>query len=206
MKDIAISWSLVLLSAVCDSYAAYVVKHKFNQQGRIDFTSVDSFLRYFIEFIQSPLLMTAVFTFLVAPVLWFLALNRLDLGIHYYSHAKATQDAAERAHLISEARLALERSSELDESLPEPYAVYGETFLLEGQEPGPGLRSLERAHRLVPYDPSLELSLARMYFALERTALARKMTLEVHAKTHSKSTRVEAEQLLQAFDAAAEAS
>lgn len=134
------------------------------------------------------------------------ALNRLDLGIHYYSHAKATPDAAERAHLISEARLALKRSSELDESLPEPYAVYGETFLLEGQEPGPGLRSLEHAHRLVPYDPSLELSLARMYFALERPVLARKMTLEVHAKTHSKSTRVEAEQLLQEIDAAAEAS
>lgn len=134
------------------------------------------------------------------------ALNWLDLGIHHFRRAQASSDAAEREQLLAQAREQLRKSSSLDGSLPEPLAVYGETFLLEGQDPARGVPSLERAHRLVPHDSRVELALARAYFASDQLKLARKMTLEVHAKTHSRSVRAEAEQLLREIDTAAEAS
>lgn len=77
------SWGLVILSAVCDSYAAYVVKHKFNMQGQMDWSSFAAIKAYLWEFIQSPLLLTAIVTFIAAPALWFFALNRLDLSVAY---------------------------------------------------------------------------------------------------------------------------
>jgi multidrug transporter EmrE-like cation transporter len=83
MNDLAISWGLVVLSAVFDSYAAYVVKHKFNLQGEIDWSSIRSVIDYLWVFVKSPLLLTAVVTFVAAPALWFVALNRLDLSIAY---------------------------------------------------------------------------------------------------------------------------
>lgn len=77
------SWVLVVLSAVCDSYAAYVVKHKFNMQGEMDLSSFAAVRAYLWHFVQSPLLLTAIFTFVAAPALWFIALNRLDLSVAY---------------------------------------------------------------------------------------------------------------------------
>ena len=77
------SWGLVLLSACCDSYAAYVVKHKFNLQGQIDWGSLSAIRLYMFEFICSPLLLSAVITFFAAPALWFVALNSLDLSVAY---------------------------------------------------------------------------------------------------------------------------
>ena len=78
-----VSWGLVFLSALCDSYAAYVVKHKFNDQGEIDWRSLAAILSYMWEFLCSPLLLTAVITFVAAPALWFVALNSLDLSVAY---------------------------------------------------------------------------------------------------------------------------
>ncbi len=77
------SWGLVVLSAVCDSYAAYVVKHKFNMQGEMDWSSLAAVKSYLWQFIQSPLLLTAIVTFVAAPALWFFALNRLELSVAY---------------------------------------------------------------------------------------------------------------------------
>jgi len=83
MKEFFASWGLVIVSAICDSYAAYIVKYKFNEQGRIDFSSLGGFLSYVVEFVQSPLLLSAVITFVAAPALWFFALNRLELSVAY---------------------------------------------------------------------------------------------------------------------------
>jgi multidrug transporter EmrE-like cation transporter len=77
------SWGLVVLSAICDSYAAYVVKHKFNAQGEMDWSSFAAIRAYLWHFVQSPLLLTAIVTFVAAPALWFFALNRLDLSVAY---------------------------------------------------------------------------------------------------------------------------
>ncbi len=78
-----LSWGLVVAAAFFDSYAAIVVKYKFNEMGRIDLSSWSSFWQYMFQFVQSPLLMSAIITFCAAPGLWFLALNRLDFSAAY---------------------------------------------------------------------------------------------------------------------------
>ena len=83
MKNFLLSWGLVFFSALFDSYAAFIVKRKFNQLGSIDFTSFHSFVKYISIFIKDPVLLTAVFTFVTAPALWFFALNRLHLSVAY---------------------------------------------------------------------------------------------------------------------------
>lgn len=83
MKNFALSWGLIILSALFDSYAAFIVKMKFNELGPIDFSSVQNFFRYMLEFVKSPVLISAIITFTVSPFLWFLALNRIELSVGY---------------------------------------------------------------------------------------------------------------------------
>lgn len=83
MKNFLLSWGLIILSALCDSYAAFIVKMKFNELGPMDFSSFSNFSRYLLEFVKSPVLLTAALTFVAAPFLWFVALNRIDLSVGY---------------------------------------------------------------------------------------------------------------------------
>jgi tetratricopeptide (TPR) repeat protein len=98
------------------------------------------------------------------------ALNQLDVGAYYYGRAAEARDAETRAQLAALARRHYARSWELDDSLPEAYAMYGATFLLEGED-------------------------ARLYSRLGRSLKARNLALAISSRTHSEATRTEAEQL-----------
>lgn len=77
------SWLLIILSALFDSYAAFIVKLKFNELGPMPYHSLPAFLDYVMKFLKNPWLATAVATFVTAPGLWFLALNRVNLSVGY---------------------------------------------------------------------------------------------------------------------------
>ena len=77
------SWLLIILSALFDSYAAFIVKLKFNALGPLPYHSLPAFTAYLMKFFKDPLLVTALFTFVTAPGLWFLALNRVNLSVGY---------------------------------------------------------------------------------------------------------------------------
>ncbi|MES2681005.1 MAG: EamA family transporter [Bacteroidota bacterium] len=83
MKAFLLTYGLIFCSALFDSYAAFIVKTKFNELGHLDFTSARSFFAYIFNLLKSPLLLSAVVAFVAAPGLWFLALNRLDLSVGY---------------------------------------------------------------------------------------------------------------------------
>ena len=83
MNDKLIGWVLIFLSALLDSYAAFIVKTKFNELGKLDFSSFKAFFDYIFQFLQSPILLTAIIAFVSAPGLWFLALNRINLSTGY---------------------------------------------------------------------------------------------------------------------------
>jgi multidrug transporter EmrE-like cation transporter len=83
MNNVFFNWSLVLLSAIFDSYAAYVVKTRFNQTGPIRWGSVSEFIQSILVFFKDPIMVSAIICFVAAPGLWFLALNRLDLSVAY---------------------------------------------------------------------------------------------------------------------------
>jgi tetratricopeptide (TPR) repeat protein len=133
------------------------------------------------------------------------SLNRLDLGIYYRDRALASEDPAERASLAEKARRQLRMSWQLDDSRPEPYSVYGSTFLIEGEDPSRGVAALERAHRMLPSDQEIDLDLARMYVALGQPVRAKQIALEAYSNTRSKPVREEAERLVNEIDGAREA-
>ena len=83
LKTFFLSWGLVFFSALLDSYAAYVVKTKFNELGAIEYHSFSGFVDYIMKFVRSPWLLTALVAFVTAPALWFLALSKIDLSIAY---------------------------------------------------------------------------------------------------------------------------
>ncbi|MFN9800241.1 MAG: hypothetical protein ACK54P_09525 [Bacteroidota bacterium] len=83
LKTFFLTWGLIILSAFFDSYAAYVVKTKFNELGHIQFTSFRAVWDYMIQFIRTTNIALAVIGFVAAPGLWFLALNRVELSIGY---------------------------------------------------------------------------------------------------------------------------
>ena len=76
-------WVLIILSALFDTYASYVVKYKFNELGEIKLNSFSSFFSYAKVLIQSPFFLSAVVVFILAPFLWFIALNKIQLSIGY---------------------------------------------------------------------------------------------------------------------------
>ena len=83
MRGFFLTYGLIIISALLDSYAAFIVKTKFNELGHIDFSSIKSFFGYVFTLLKSPLLLSAVVAFVGAPGLWFLALNRIDLSLGY---------------------------------------------------------------------------------------------------------------------------
>lgn len=124
------------------------------------------------------------------------ALNHLDLGLCYHDQAREAGTAEARAELAERARSHYARSTELAERLPEPYARYGATFLLEGQSPEQGLAPLEHAGRLLPASLEIRLLTARIYLGLARYELARAAAVEVLSRTHTAAAKAEADGIL----------
>ena len=77
------SYGLIILSAFLDSFAAYMVKARFGQVDRIDFSSIKAFLKWLLIFLESPMMILALVGFVIAPGLWFLALNKIQLSVGY---------------------------------------------------------------------------------------------------------------------------
>jgi tetratricopeptide (TPR) repeat protein len=121
--------------------------------------------------------------------------NHLDVGAHYHERAAEARDAEARAQLAALARSHYARSWEIDDSLPEAYAMYGATFLLEGEETQRGLEPLEHASRMLPSSLEIKLLLARLYARLGRPLAARSLALAVSSRTHSEALRAEAQEI-----------
>jgi len=83
MKLFLFSWGLVILSAVCDSYAAFIVKLKLNEFSLGNLGLLDLVTSFLGKVAGSPLLISAGVAFVLAPFLWFLGLSRLELSAAY---------------------------------------------------------------------------------------------------------------------------
>lgn len=83
MKIFLLSWGLIILAALFDSYAAFIVKSRFNELGELNFNSLKSIIDYLFNFIKSPLILSGVLAFALAPILWFVALNKIEVSVGY---------------------------------------------------------------------------------------------------------------------------
>jgi len=128
------------------------------------------------------------------------ALNQLDYAEYLQDLASRAEDAAERAELIRKARRHYVRSQKLDPGLPETYAMYGSSFLVEGEEPERGLETLEHAHDLLRSDLDIQMMHATLYMRLDRDAEARDLLQTVVTWAHGKGEADAARALLGELD------
>jgi tetratricopeptide (TPR) repeat protein len=116
-----------------------------------------------------------------------LAADPEDAGIHLtlgnvlHWWARKEEDAGARASLARRARKHYVKSWKLDDRVPETYAQYGATFLLEGEDAEKGLATLRRAHELLPASVSIRSSLAQLHMKLGNEKLARRFALSAYS-------------------------
>lgn len=124
----------------------------------------------------------------------------LEVGGYYHARAGRTADAGTRSQLLELARGHYASSIELDASLPEPHAVLGATYLLEGEDAKLGLDPLQRAQQQLPASLEIELLRANLALKLGLTVEGRDRALKVFSLTHSNDLAAAAEQILDAID------
>ena len=88
---------------------------------------------------------------------------QLDFGKYWYDRARGTDDPSERATYLARARERLVTAWKLDDSIPETYVVYGQTFLLEGRRIDLATEVLEKAESLLPANLTIRVLLAKAY-------------------------------------------
>jgi tetratricopeptide (TPR) repeat protein len=128
--------------------------------------------------------------------------NQLDYAEYLHDLAARAEDGEERAQLARAARRHYTRSQKLDPELPETYAMYGASFLIEGEQPERGLETLEHAHALLRSNLDIQLMLARMYMRLDRGTEARELLRTVEAWGHGSGQVDQARELLEELEEA----
>jgi cytochrome c-type biogenesis protein CcmH/NrfG len=110
--------------------------------------------------------------------------HHLDFAEYWLDRAEAARTAEERKQFLSKARQEFVLANKLDDDNPETLAMYGRSFLLEGEDPAKGIDTLEFAHRLLPSEPNIKMLLASAYVAVGRSDEARPLLRAIIAWEH----------------------
>jgi multidrug transporter EmrE-like cation transporter len=74
---------LILLSALLDTYAAYVFKQMFKKDRSNENRLISGLLVFFVTTIRKPFFLSGVIAYALAPTTWFFALNSIELSVGY---------------------------------------------------------------------------------------------------------------------------
>jgi tetratricopeptide (TPR) repeat protein len=129
------------------------------------------------------------------------AFTQLDIGRYYHRRAIEATDAKKRAEYASLARTHYLKCAQLDGTIPEAVAMYGATFLLEGEEVNRAAKPLERASEMLPSSAEIRLLLARFHIESGRTRAGRRIAVGAYTRSHDLATRRAAEELMIRFPA-----
>ncbi len=127
-------------------------------------------------------------------------LSELGYGEYWAARARKIGDPEIKRGFLRRARRHIVRSYKLDDSKPEPYAMYGATFLEDGEDPSKGVETLEHARRLLPSNTGIQLMLAGAYVAVGREEDARPLLARILAWSHDDATANGARALLKQID------
>ena len=83
MKEIFLSWGLLILSVLFNVYGVFVIKLKMNSLGAVKFDSLRTAFGYFFLLLKSPLVAGGLVLFFVAPFLFAMALSRMEMTVAY---------------------------------------------------------------------------------------------------------------------------
>ncbi|MBI5523542.1 MAG: EamA family transporter [Desulfarculus sp.] len=81
MENFLLSWGVLVLSALANAYGAFVIKLGLNRQGPLPTGSVGGVILYFLGLLKSPLVISGVASFFLAPVLFSAALSRMEVSV-----------------------------------------------------------------------------------------------------------------------------
>lgn len=116
---------------------------------------------------------------------------QLDLAEYWHTRAEKTLNMEQRKEFVERARTHYVKAWKLDDSMPETYAQYGGTFLLEGQRYDKAIEMLEEAEYLLPSEITIRTGLAEAYAAAGRVEDAERMARSVLAWSHYDSDIIE---------------
>ncbi len=83
IKNVFLSWGMLFLSVLFNAYGVFVIKYKINELGEIPLNSFHFVMKYFIALLKSPLVISGVVLFFIAPFLFAIALSRMEISIAY---------------------------------------------------------------------------------------------------------------------------
>lgn len=109
-------------------------------------------------------------------------LHHLDFAEYWLDVASHAEEPGKRLEYRKSARHELVQADKLNDTNPETLAIYGSSFLAEGEDPRKGIDKL--AHKLLPSQPQIKLLLATGYVRVGRTQEARKLLLAMRAWIH----------------------
>jgi tetratricopeptide (TPR) repeat protein len=112
---------------------------------------------------------------------------QLDIAEYWHDRARESEDTDERATYLANARNHYVEAWKLNDSMPETYALYGQTFLLEGEKYDKAIEMLEQAESILPASITVRVMLAEAYVGAGRNDDAVKAARSVLAWSHEES-------------------
>ena len=83
MKEIFLTWGMLVLSVIFNVYGVFVIKLKLNEFGAIKCDSFQTVLSYFWLLIKSPLIISGLVLFTIAPAFFIISLSRMEISVAY---------------------------------------------------------------------------------------------------------------------------
>lgn len=114
----------------------------------------------------------------------------LDAGQYWHYRAQLAGDLNERATFLNRAREHYVRAWKQDESKPEPYVLYGQTFLTEGEGYRKAIEVLKVAESIVPSNLTVRAMLAQAYLGANQMDKAVDYARSVSVWGHDSSNAV----------------
>ncbi len=111
----------------------------------------------------------------------------IDLGKFWQSRARTSDFQEDRIDYLNKARRSYVKAWKLDDSLPENYAQFGRTHLMEGKNFEKAVELLEEAHYLLPSNVAIRLDLAQAYLRTNNNTAAINAVRSVLAWSHGDS-------------------
>ena len=112
---------------------------------------------------------------------------QLDLAEYWHTRASNPDDTGNRATYLARAREHYVKAWKLDDSMPETYAMYARTFLMEDRRYEFAIELLEQAQNILPSSIALRGMLAEAYMGADRTEDAVTAARSVLAWSHDES-------------------
>jgi multidrug transporter EmrE-like cation transporter len=83
MRELFLSWGMLVISVVFNALGVFIIKMRINVLGPIKIESLREIMSYFLMLCKSPIVLSGLLMFSLAPFLFAIALSRMEITIAY---------------------------------------------------------------------------------------------------------------------------